>query len=38
MDYSELLEQIKKNNIILEAKMKKNKEALQNLQEQMDKG
>ena len=38
MDYSELLEQIKKNNIIIAAKMKKNKEALQNLQEQMDKG
>ena len=38
MDYSELLEKIKENNIILAAKMKKNKEALQNLQNQMDKG
>ena len=38
MDYSELLEKIKENNIILAAKMKKNKEALQNLQKQMDKG
>ena len=38
MDYAELLEKIKENNIILAAKMKKNKEALQNLQNQMDKG